>query len=80
MDWNLIIYIGISALSLLIVGAVLLWIWGRIRFKLDCRRMKIIEKALIPKGKRAMVEALCESMDILPEKINEVKRTIDEGG
>lgn len=79
MDWNNFLFAAAVCGMLLLIGCILLIIWGGIRQRLDTRKMRFADK-LLQKGKRAMLDVLCESMDILPEKINEVKRTIDEGG
>ena len=79
MDWNNFVFAAIICGMVLLTGCILLFVWGSIQKGLDNRKMRFADK-MLQKGKRAMVDVLCESMDILPEKINEVKRTIDEGG
>ena len=80
MDLENYIFAGIILLGLLIVGLILLLVWNSFKKKQDYRKFKFIEKFVFNKGREAFVEMICECMDIMPEKIQEVKRSIDEGG
>ena len=77
MNW----YSFAAVVSVLIigVGVVLLFIWHLFSMVLHDRKMRHIEQFIKKYGKQILVEATSECMDILPEKIQEVKKNIEEG-
>ena len=79
MNLDIYLFAGAVALMLLIVGLILLAVWNSFKKKQDYRRFKFIEKFVFNKGREAFVETICECMDIMPEKIEEVKKTIEGG-
>ena len=50
------------------------------RRNLDNRKMRFLERFIMNRGKRAVIEVMSECMDMMPEKIMEAKRAIDEEG
>lgn len=64
-------------LTILLSGSVLIFIWSVVSMFIFDRKLKEIEKSVMKCGKKLLVEATSECMDILPEKILEAKKTIE---
>ena len=79
MDFNPYLFAGAVMIMALIVGLILLFVWNHFCKKQDYRKIRFIEKFVFTKGREAFVETICECMDIMPEKIEEVKKTIEGG-
>ena len=62
---------------MLFVGLILVSVYQSVKKHNDEHLVRLFVKELTTKGKRVMMDAMLEGMDILPEKITEVKRTID---
>ena len=62
---------------MLFIGLILISVHHSIKKHNNEQLVRQFTKEITSKGKRAMIEAMFEGMDILPEKITEVKRTID---
>ena len=78
MDWRPYILIGSSGLLVLFVGLILLSVWHYMKLRQQSRMKAFLARDLIFKVKRVMVEGLAETMDLMPEKITEAKRILDE--
>ena len=78
MDWRPYILIGSSGLLVLFVGLILLSVWHYMKLRQQSRMKAFLARDLIFKVKRVMVEGLSETMDLMPEKITEAKRILDE--
>lgn len=78
MDWQPYILIGSSWLLALIVGLILLSVWHYMKLRQQSRMKAFLARDLIFKAKRLMVEGLAETMDLMPEKITEAKRILDD--
>ena len=74
------IFAGAVSLMALVVGLILLYTWHVMRRSLDNRKMRFLERFVMNRGKRAVIEVMSECMDMMPEKIMEAKRAIDEEG
>lgn len=79
MEWTPWMIMGAILLDMLVVGVVLLLIWHRMQRKAIEKKMRFLEKLILTKGKAAIVQVMSECLDILPEKILEVKQTIEGG-
>ena len=79
MDWQPYILIGLTFLLSLLTGLILLAVWHKMKLKQQNKMKAFLARDLIYKVKKVVTEGLMESMDLMPEKIMEVKRTIDEG-
>lgn len=73
------LFVGVVFLLWIIAGVVLIAVWAAFKQRLDIRKLRQMERFLMSKGKKLMVDTMCECMDTLPDKISEVKRTIEEG-
>ena len=78
MDWQPYILIATVGLLTLIVGFILLTVWHHLKLRQQNRMKAFLAKDLIFKVRRQMVEAIAESMDLMPEKIMEAKRILDD--
>lgn len=74
------VFAGAVSLMALVVGLILLCTWHGMKRNLDNRKMRFLERFVMNRGKRAVIEVMSECMDMMPEKIMEVKRIIDEEG
>ena len=74
------IFLGAVGLMVLSIGLILLFVWHSLRMRQQNRMKSFLARDLIHKVKKLMVEAIGDSMDIMPEKIMETKKIIDEGG
>lgn len=79
MNFEPYILIGLSGLLFLVVGLILLFVWNRMKMRQQGKMKAFLSRDLLLRVKGAVLEALSEGMDLMPEKIMEVKRTIDEG-
>ena len=78
MDWQPYILIGSAGLLALVTGLILLYVWHRMKLKQQSRMKAFLARDLIFKAKRLLVEAMAEGMDIMPEKIMDAKRILDD--
>lgn len=78
MDWRPYILIGLSGLLVLFVGLILLSVWHWMKLRQQSKMKAFLARDLIFKVKRLMVEGLAETMDLMPEKVMETKRILDE--
>ena len=79
-DWKPYIFAGAVVLTLLVAGIILILVWSAMRSRHEKRQMRFVEKMRMHRCKQIMVDAMSECMDILPDKILEVKQCIDEEG
>ena len=78
MDWRPYILIGSSGLLALVIGLILLTVWHHMKLRQQSKMKAFLARDLIFKAKKVMGEGLAESMDMMPEKITEAKRILDE--
>ena len=78
MEWQPYILIATIELLTLIVGLILLTVWHHLKLRQQNKMKAFLARDLIFKAKRVMVETLAEAMDIMPEKILEAKRILDD--
>ena len=78
MDLKMYIFAGSVAVMGLIAGLILLFVWHGLRMRQQNRMKSFLARDLIHKVKRVMVEGTVECMDIMPEKVTEAKRVLEE--
>lgn len=78
MDWRPYILIGSAGVLILCVGLILLSVWHWMKLRQQSKMKAFLARDLIFKAKRVMVEGLAETMDMMPEKIMETKRILDD--
>ena len=78
MDFKTVAYYLIFAGVVLVVGAILLVIDHFLQKRRTLQFEMFVDVDLMPRIKAMVVEAISDSMDILPEKILEVKKNIEE--
>ena len=71
------IFLGVIGLTELVVGLILLFVWSALKTRQQNKFKTYLSRDLVWKVKKAMVDAMSESMDIMPEKVMESKRILE---
>lgn len=75
MNWYS--FAGVVCLLIFLIGVGLLVLWYIMAMIVRDRQLKDIKQFIREEGKKLAVESISECMDIIPEKILEVKKTIE---
>lgn len=72
------LYVGLAAVELLIVGLVLIKIAAMENEKRDIQWFMFIDKTLLPETKEAVMDVVEKELDMIPEKLKEARRKMEE--
>lgn len=77
MDTEIILTAAYIAILILVVGAALIFFNHSLKASREEKMMGFAGRDLVGRMRKAALDLISESMDILPEKLMEAKRTVE---
>lgn len=78
MNTEILLTAGITALLVLAVGLCLIFVSHILKSSREEKIMRFIGRDLVGKVRKMAIDLMSEGMDIIPEKLMEAKRTVEQ--